>query len=87
LGASSFQIAELISRDFVKLVLIAFLIAIPCAWYAVHLWLQNFAYKIDISWWIFALGGLAALMIALLTVSGQALKVAWANPVKALRNE
>jgi putative ABC transport system permease protein len=87
LGASSFQIAELISRDFVKLVLIAFLIAIPCAWYAVHQWLQNFAYKIDMSWWVFALGGLAALLIALLTVSGQALKVAWANPVKALRNE
>lgn len=87
LGASSFQVAELVSRDFIKLVLIAFLIAIPCAWYAIHHWLQNFAYKIDMSWWMFGLGGLAALLIALLTVSGQALKVAWSNPVKALRNE
>ncbi len=87
LGASALQIAGLISTDFVKLVLIAFLIAIPAAGYAVHQWLQNFAYKIDMSWWIFITGGLFAILIAVLTVSGQALKVAFANPVKALKNE
>jgi putative ABC transport system permease protein len=87
LGASALQIAGLISRDFLKLVLIAFLIAIPGAGYAIHQWLQNFAYKIDMSWWLFIAGGLFAMLIAVLTVGGQALKVAFANPVKALKTE
>jgi len=87
LGASTLQIVELISGDFVKLVLIAFAIAIPAAWYSIHQWLQNFAYKIEMSWWIFVLAGLFAMVIAVLTVSGQAFKAAFSNPVNALRNE
>jgi hypothetical protein len=82
LGASVTNIVTLLSKDFLKLVLVAFLIAIPIAWYAMHQWLQDFAYRVDISWWIFALAGLLALLIALLTVSFQAIKAALANPVK-----
>jgi putative ABC transport system permease protein len=87
LGASVGSIATLLSKDFLKLVLIAFVIAVPVAWYAMHQWLQDFAYKIDISWWIFALAGISAIVIALLTVSFQAIKAALANPVKSLRSE
>jgi putative ABC transport system permease protein len=87
LGASVSQIVTLLSKDFLKLVLIAFVIAVPVAWYAMHRWLQDFAYRIDISWWIFALAGVLALLIALLTVSFQAIKAALANPVKSLRTE
>ena len=87
LGASVYQAASLISRDFVLLVFIAFIIAAPFSWYAVHQWLQGFAYRISISWWVFGIGGLLVLFIALFTVSGQALKAALSNPVNALRNE
>lgn len=87
LGASVYQVAALISRDFVMLILISFLAAIPFAWYAVHVWMQNFAYHIPISWWVFGIGGVVVMTIALFTVSGQALKVALSDPVKALRNE
>jgi putative ABC transport system permease protein len=80
-------VATLISRDFVQLVLISFTVAIPFAWYAVHAWLQNFAYHIPISWWVFGISGLTVVFVALLTVSGQAFKVAISNPVNALRNE
>ena len=87
LGASLGQIIALFSRDFLRLVFIAFLIAVPLAWYSMNHWLQNFAYRIDLSWWIFALAGGAAILIALLTVSYQAVKSAMANPVKSLRTE
>jgi len=87
LGASAYQVASLISRDFVLLVFISFIVAAPCAWYAVHRWLQDFAYRISISWWVFGVCGFAVLFIALLTVSAQALKVAFSNPINALRNE
>lgn len=87
LGASVSQIVTLLSKDFLKLVLIAFVIAVPIAWYAMNRWLQDFAYKINVSWWIFAIAGVLALMIALLTVSFQAIKAALANPVKSLRSE
>jgi putative ABC transport system permease protein len=87
LGASVSQIVTLLSKDFLKLVFIAFVIAVPLAWYVMHRWLQDFAYRIDISWWIFALAGVLALLIALLTVSFQAIKAALANPVKSLRTE
>ncbi len=87
LGASAYQVASLISRDFILLVLLSFMVAAPCAWYAVHQWLQDFAYHISISWWVFGICGSAVLFIALLTVSGQALKVALSNPINALRNE
>ncbi len=87
LGASVGSIVALLSKDFLKLVLVAIVIASPIAWYAMNTWLEDFAYKIDISWWIFALAGLLAVGIALLTVSFQAVKAALMNPVKSLRSE
>ena len=87
LGASVISIASLLSRDFLKLVLIAIVIASPIAWYGMNRWLQDFAYRIDISWWVFALAGLLAVGIALLTVSFQSIKAALMNPVKSLRSE
>jgi ABC-type antimicrobial peptide transport system permease subunit len=69
------------------LIAIAFLIATPIAWYYMNQWLQNYAYRITISWWLFATGGLAAIIIALATISFQAIKAALANPVKSLRTE
>ncbi len=87
LGASITSIVALLSKDFLKLVLIAIVIASPIAWYAMNRWLQDFAYKIDIEWWVFALAGLLAVGIALLTVSFQSVKAALTNPVKSLRSE
>ncbi|MCY7359232.1 MAG: ABC transporter permease [Rudanella sp.] len=87
LGASVGSIVTLLSKDFLKLVLIAIVIASPIAWWAMHRWLQDFAYKIDIEWWVFALAGLLAVGIALLTVSFQSVKAALMNPVKSLRSE
>ena len=87
LGASLSQIISLFAKDFLQLVIIAFLIAGPVAWYATNVWLHDFAYRISVSWWIFALAGVSALLIAMLTVSHQALRAAMANPVKSLRTE
>ncbi|HRP54581.1 ABC transporter permease [Agriterribacter sp.] len=87
LGASVPNIIALLSSYFIKLVLVAIVIATPVAWYAMNNWLQGFAYKIDIAWWIFALAGLLTIGIALLTVGYQSIKAAVANPVKALRSE
>ncbi|WP_028298172.1 ABC transporter permease [Olivibacter sitiensis] len=87
LGATVSGIVGLLSKDFVKLVLIAIAIASPIAWWAMNKWLQDFSYKIEIQWWMFALAGLAAVVIALLTVATQAIKAAVANPVKSLRDE
>jgi putative ABC transport system permease protein len=87
LGASVNQIVGLLSKEFMKVVLISFIIAIPMAWWAMDKWLQDFAYRIEISWWIFALAGGFSLLITLLTVSYQAIKAAIANPVKSLRTE
>ena len=87
LGASVSNILILLSKDFVKLVVIASIIAFPIAWYVMHKWLQDFSYRINISWWLFAAAGAAALLVALLTVSFQAGKAAIANPVKSLRTE
>ena len=87
LGASVASIVTLLSKDFLKLVLIAIVIASPIAWYAMNRWLQDFAYKIDIEWWVFAGAGLLAVGIALLTVSFQSVKAALMNPVKTLRSE
>ena len=86
-GASVMAVTTLLSKDFIKLVLIAFTIAVPISWFFIHQWLQTFAYRIDIAWWIFALGGMLTVLIALLTVSFQAIKAAMANPVKSLRTE
>ncbi len=87
LGANIGGIVTMISKDFVKLVLVAFVIAFPVAWWAMNKWLQSFAYRINISWWVFALAGALTIMIALITVSFQAIKAAIANPVKSLRTE
>lgn len=87
LGASLPNIVILLSRDFVRLVLLANIIAFPLAWWIMHNWLEDFAYRISISWWIFAGAGLAALLIALMTVSLHAIRAALANPVKSLRTE
>ncbi|WP_026261817.1 ABC transporter permease [Spirosoma panaciterrae] len=87
LGASVTSIVGLLSKDFLKLVLVAILIASPIAWWAMNQWLADFAYKINIEWWMFALAGLLAVGIALLTVSFQSIKAALMNPVKSLRSE
>ncbi len=87
LGASVTNVVILLSKDFLKLVVIAAITAFPVSWWLMHTWLQDFAYRIDISWWIFAVAGLITLFIALITVSFQAIKAAIANPVKSLRTE
>ena len=87
LGAKVSTIVALLSKDFLKLVAISALIAFPVAWYAMHQWLQDFAYRIDMPWWIFLLAGIVAALIALLTIGFQAIKAAIANPVKSLRTE
>ncbi|MBS1746808.1 MAG: ABC transporter permease [Bacteroidetes bacterium] len=87
LGASVLSITAMLSKDFVKLVIIAIVIAIPVAWYFMHKWIQDFAYRINIDWWVFLIAGLIALLIALITVSFHAIKAAIANPVKSLRTE
>ncbi|WP_188766586.1 ABC transporter permease [Emticicia aquatilis] len=87
LGASTFSITALLSQDFLKLVLTAIIIASPIAYYLMEKWLQDFEYKVEISWWIFALAGISAILVALLTVSYQAIKTALMNPVKSLKTE
>ncbi|WP_229311120.1 ABC transporter permease [Larkinella soli] len=87
LGASVFGIVSLLSKDFLRLVLIAILIACPLAWYAMSRWLQDFAYKTDLEWWLFAGAGAIAVGIAVLTISFQSIKAALLNPVKSLRSE
>lgn len=87
LGASVYHIAQMLSMNFIKLVCIAVLIASPLTYYIMQKWLQDFAYRITIQWWVLAVAGLSALLIALLTVSLQTIKAAFANPVNSLRNE
>lgn len=87
LGASAPSIVLLLSKDFMKLVVIAFVIAAPVAWWVMHQWLQDFAYKTNISWWVFAAAGSMVLLIALVTVGSQTIKAAVVNPVKSLRTE
>jgi ABC-type antimicrobial peptide transport system permease subunit len=87
LGATSANIVYLFSKEFILLIAIAFAIATPIAWYYMHQWLQDYAYRINVSWWIFLIGGIAAIIIALATISFQAVKAAMANPVKSLRTE
>ena len=87
LGASVASIVTLLSKDFLKLVIIAIVLASPIAWYVMNGWLQDFAYRIDIAWWVFALAGILAISIALLTVSFQSIKAALTNPVNSLRSE
>ena len=87
LGASVAGVTTLLSKDFVKLVSIAIVIATPLAYYIMKKWLQGFAYRIDMQWWVFVLAGSIAVLIAVLTVSYQALKAAIANPIRSLRTE
>ena len=87
LGATVTDVVAMLSKDFVWLVGIAIVLASPVAWYFMHKWLQDFAYRVPISWWIYALAGIGAIGIALLTVSFQAIRAARANPVNSLRAE
>ena len=87
LGASVTNITTLLSKDFLKPVLLSFLIASPLGWLAMSKWLQSYAYRIDISWWIFGMAGVLSILIALLTVSIQSVRAAMENPVKSLRSE
>ncbi|RYY60763.1 MAG: FtsX-like permease family protein [Chitinophagaceae bacterium] len=87
LGSSVSGIVGLLSTDFVKLILIALVIAIPISWWAMDKWLTDFAYRVPIQWWMFAVAGLAAIIIAMITIGYQSIRAAMANPVKALRNE
>ena len=87
LGASVSNITTLLSKDFIRLVLIGLIIASPVAWVVMNKWLQAFAYRINISWWVFIFAGILAILIALFTISFQAIKAAVANPVKRLRSE
>jgi ABC-type antimicrobial peptide transport system permease subunit len=87
LGASVSSLVKLLSKDFLRLVGISILIAVPIAWYAMENWLQDYAYRIEIDWWIFVVAGVVAILIALVTVSFQAIKAALANPVDSLKTE
>ena len=87
LGATVNNLAIMLSRDFLKLILVAFIIAVPIAWYMMNNWLTDFAYRTDISWWMFGAAGLLVLMIAIVTVSFQVIKAAVANPIQSLRTE
>ena len=87
LGASVANITTLMSKDFLKLVLVAFLIAMPIAWWAMYKWLQNYPYHVEIKWWVFIVTALLSIVIAIASVSYQAIKAALANPVKNLRTE
>jgi putative ABC transport system permease protein len=87
LGSSVSAIVRLLTKDFLKLILISFVIGVPIAWLGMNKWLQEFAYRINISWWIFALAGIFVIFIAFLTISFQAIKAAVANPVESLRSE
>jgi putative ABC transport system permease protein len=86
-GAKVSEILNMLNKDFIKWVIIAFAIALPVAWFGMHRWLENFSYKTELSWWIFALGGIIALGIALFTVILQSWRAATRNPVEALRYE
>lgn len=86
-GAKVSEILTMLNTDFLKWVMLAFVIAVPFSWYAMHKWLEGFAYKTNISWWIFIVAGIVAFVIALLTVSWQSFRAATANPIEALRDE
>ncbi|MFM7855626.1 MAG: ABC transporter permease, partial [Flammeovirgaceae bacterium] len=87
LGASIFNLWRMLSKDFVVLVLISLVLAVPVSFYAMNAWLHKYEYRTDVAWWIFVASGAGALVITLLTVSYQSIKAALANPVKSLRTE
>ncbi|HEY4967465.1 MAG TPA: FtsX-like permease family protein, partial [Puia sp.] len=87
LGASIGSIVYLFTKEFILLISIAFLVAAPLAWYFMHQWLLDYAFRIDIGWWIFVVGGLTSILVALATVSYRAIRAAVVNPVNSLRSE
>lgn len=87
LGASARRIMLLLSGDFLILVILAFFIGLPFAWYAMDLWLQDFAYRIDLEWWMFALAGFSVILIAYVAIGYQSIKAAFINPVDSMRSE
>ena len=87
LGASVSGITTLLSKDFLQLVVISCIVSFPIAWWMMHSWLQNYKYRIEISWWIFLAAGISAILIALITISFQSIKAALANPIESLRTE
>jgi putative ABC transport system permease protein len=87
LGATVANIVQLLAKDFMILVAISLVIAVPLGWWAMHSWLQDFVFRINISWWIFCVAGLVAVLIALITVGMHAIRAALANPVKSLKEE
>jgi putative ABC transport system permease protein len=87
LGANATQLVKLLSKDFLLLIVIAALIAFPVAWWAMNKWLADFAYRTGISWWVFAIAAIVTIAIAFVTISTQAIKAAFMNPVKSLRTE
>jgi putative ABC transport system permease protein len=87
LGASVQNILLLLSTDFLKLIAVALVLAIPICWFAMHNWLQDFAYRVHISWWVFLLAGVTALLIAFATITLQVMRAVVENPVKSLRTE
>src|SRR5690606_19686243 len=87
LGASVTNVVTLLSKDFIKLVLIAIVIATPISWYAMNRWLQGFAYRIELKWWMFVGAGLVAVVIAMVTVSGQSVRAALADPIDSVKSE
>src|SRR5690606_4034847 len=87
MGASVPHIVGLLSKDFIKLIVVSFAIATPISWYAMNRWLADFAYRIELQWWMFVLAGLMTAMTAMLTISFQSIKAALINPVDSLRSE
>lgn len=87
LGANIGSIVGLLSKDFIKLVLIAILVATPVAWFAMNKWLEGFAYQVPVHWWVFLISGALAVVVALVTISFQSVKAAMMNPVKSLKSE
>jgi putative ABC transport system permease protein len=87
MGANVGNIVGLLSKDFVKLILIAILVSTPVSWYAMNLWLEGFAYQVSIQWWVFLVAGVGSIIIALMTISFQSIKAALMNPVKSLKSE
>jgi putative ABC transport system permease protein len=87
MGATVGHIVTLLSTDFIKLVALAVVVAVPVAWYGMTQWLEDFAYKIEIEWWIYTIAGIIALVVAFLTIGSQSIKAALNNPVDSLRSE
>ena len=87
MGASVQNVLFILSKNFLTLVGISFLLAVPITWWVMHNWLQDFAYRINMPWWVFLIAGVLAALIAFITISFQAIKAALANPIKSLRTE